>query len=146
MFFKFIDITQIDWKLDFLPIEGLWCFSMFSINTFRVLFYGFNARMIAHLKRSSSSFLRLIIAFFAARNAGSGIWEEPPSGSFFTVWRSRLKSEWNLQLLPCLWNIAKDSKTISLIFRKQFVRVSTFKVDFCFRMKCCLFGYHFTTY
>ena len=39
----------------------------FYINTFRVFSIGFNARVTAHLKHSSSSFLRLIIAFFAAR-------------------------------------------------------------------------------
>ena len=33
----------------------------------------FNAHVIAHLKHSSSSFLRLIIAFFAARKRGNGI-------------------------------------------------------------------------
>ena len=76
----------------------------------------FNARVIAHLKQSSSSFLRLIIAFFAARNDGSGIEEKPSSGSYFTVFRSRLKTERNLKFLPCLGNFAKDSKTVFLIF------------------------------
>ena len=73
MIFKFIDITAIDWNFQSLPIEGLWYFSKFSINTFREFSTGFIARVMAHLKHSSSSFLRLTIAFFGPRNAGSGI-------------------------------------------------------------------------
>ena len=39
MIFKFISITQIDWKFQSLSIDGLRCFSKFYINTFRVFFY-----------------------------------------------------------------------------------------------------------
>ena len=57
MIVKFIDITQIGWEFQTLPIEDVWFFSKFYINTFRVFSIGLNARVIARLKHSSSSFL-----------------------------------------------------------------------------------------
>ena len=112
MILKFIDITQIYSKYQSLPIEGLWCFSMFSVNTFWMIATGFNDRVIVHLKHSSSSFLRLIIAFFAARNARSRIQEKSPSGSYFTVWSSRLKTEWNLNYFLVFEILLKTPKQL----------------------------------
>ena len=109
-------INQIDWRPLTRTIEDVWFFSKFSVKLRSAMFStGFNARVIAHLKHSSSQFFRSIIAF-AARNFGSGIIEEPPSSAYFTVWRSRLKTERNVQLLHCLWIFAKDSKIVYFIF------------------------------
>ena len=72
MIFKFIDITQFDRKFQSLQIEDLWCFSKFLSKIRSECFStGFNARIIVHLKHSSSSYFKLIIAFFAARIFGS---------------------------------------------------------------------------
>ena len=73
MIFKFIDNTKIKWKFQSPQLRVFDVSRSFLSIRSEFFSTGFNARMVAHLKHSSSSFLRFIIAFFAARNAGNGI-------------------------------------------------------------------------
>ena len=73
MSFKFIDITQVTVNLSPSQLRTFdFCQSSLKIRS-ECSSTGFDARVIAHLKHLSSTFLRLIIAFFAARKRGSGI-------------------------------------------------------------------------
>ena len=63
MIFKFIDITQIDWKYQSLSLRAFDVSRSFLSIRSEFFSTGFNSRVIAHFKHSSSSLLRLIIAF-----------------------------------------------------------------------------------
>src|ERR1043165_2974061 len=67
-----------------------------------LLFDGFNALVIHHLKHSQSSFFRLIIAFLLASFSGNGMYELPFKGLYTILCISNLTTAVNLQLLPCI--------------------------------------------
>ena len=86
---------------------------------------GFNARVIAHLKHSSSSFLRLTIAFFAARNDGSKYKRNRQVVHTLPCEDPDSKLNAISNYFPVLEIFLMTRKQF-LSYSKQFVRVSTF--------------------